>query len=114
MSKMPAFRENPTCDAIEEILCSFRIFKEVLPYRGEMDPDRKQITVNPAFDMIESLAHEMLHYYYDVFLGTGAVEWLVREKAKEIIKQQAVRDLLEKHLQRAKNIPARNLFGLVG
>lgn len=114
MKKLPAFNKNPTCEVIDEILCGFQILKEVVPYRGEMDPEKKQITINPAFDCIEVLAHEMLHYYFNYYIGTGAMEWLVKVKAKEMIKQQITRDLLEQHLQRATIVPTRNLYGMVG
>lgn len=114
MKRLPAFNENPTCEVIDEILWDFQIYKEIQPWRGEVDTDLKRITVNPAFDMYESLAHEMLHYYYDIYLGTGAMHWLVTVKAKELVKKQDVIAVLEKHLLRAQNIPSRNLFGMIG
>lgn len=114
MEKNPALNDCPTCEVMEKILLEYTICKEVLPYKGVIDYEQKKITVNPAFDMVEILAHEMLHHYYEVFLGTGAAEWLVREKAREIIKQQEITDLIDRHLKRATSTPARNLFGMAG
>ncbi|MFW6047493.1 MAG: hypothetical protein ACOCP4_06900 [Candidatus Woesearchaeota archaeon] len=104
---------NPCMQTIEDILCSYTLYKEIVPYKGEIDYEKKRITINPAFDMIETLAHEILHHYYDITLKTGATEWFVRENARELIKDKEVSEIIKKYTEKAKPMPSKNIFSTV-
>lgn len=99
---------------IENILSEYSIIKEVVPYKGVIEYETKKITINPAFDMVETLAHEVLHHYYEITLGTGATEWLVREGARELIKEEGISELMNKYIDKARIMPTKNLFGFMG
>ena len=52
-----------TIPELEAILQNYRVEIELVPYRGCIDYTGKKITINPAFDMAETLVHETLHHY---------------------------------------------------
>lgn len=111
--KNPALAD-PTDEDMDVILMKYAILKEIMPRKGVIDRKQKRITVNPAFNMQEILTHEALHYYYEDVLGVKMMERFIKNKARKMIKQKVILDLMNKHLDRAKVVPARNLFGMVG
>ena len=102
-----------TIPELEAILQNYRVEIELVPYRGCIDYTGKKITINPAFDMAETLVHETLHHYTEQH--GGATEWYVRETAKEMVRDIQVREFAENYVrQYGKKIPSRTIFCMVG
>lgn len=78
---------------IRYILSKFILFYEVIPYKGMIDYDRMEITLNPAFSqyIAEILMHEIIHYCFPDYS-----EEYVKEKAKSLVENsEDLRSFLE-------------------
>lgn len=79
-----------TIEDLQKELSKFRIFLEVLPYKGSIDFDKMEIEVNPAFCIEEILAHEILHSMFPNEEENVIIElsrWLVTfEEVKEFLR----------------------------
>lgn len=88
----------PTVTELNELLHRFTIIYAIKPYRGMMCPKSMTIYINPMFDEIETLAHEVAHYFY----GAEVFEDEIIELSREWIIYNDLRVVLRRHMKRAQ------------
>mgnify|MGYP006286509447 CR=1 FL=1 len=104
----------PEIPTLEGILDQYEIQKKIFRRKGDIDPNKMKVNLNPAFDMIETLAHEVLHPFYMIVLRTLTSERYVRIQAKKLVKKEGVPELMSKYIENAKYIPSNTILGTIG
>jgi len=88
-------------DMLYDVQEDYRIQYKIMDYKGQIDYLIHKIYLNPQYNEdLETLAHELCHYYHDIFIGDGmGIEDLIEYESKELL-DEPWRSTLENYLEK--------------